>query len=62
MITRHKWNCKDCDMQLFVVVDDRIESHLARFERFNAFVSKHCIENQHEVTHKEKKDLKVKYV
>ena len=62
MITLHKWDCKDCDTSLFLRFDSENPLHSIKLLGFGTFVTKHCIDNGHEVIHKQKGEFEIKYV
>jgi len=62
LIKIHKWTCKNCDTRLFLKVDDQDPKQKLKLLNFTSFVTKHCIEKEHEITHKEKEEFKVKFV
>ena len=62
MITIHKWNCLNCDTKLFLKVDDQDFKQKLRLLQFATFVTKHCIEKNHQITHKQKEEFKIKFV
>lgn len=62
MIKIHKWICNTCDTKLFLRVDDSLIQDIKKLGRFENFISIHCIEKQHTVTHKEKGEFEIKYV
>jgi len=62
MITLHKWTCQDCDTKLFLRLDDSKIELTVKLGMFEAFVTKHCIEKNHQVVHKSKGEFQLKYV
>jgi len=62
MIKTHRWKCKDCDEKLFLRVDDDQPLNLIKLVKFEAFVTKHCINKDHEVVHTEKEEKGFKIV
>jgi len=62
MIKIHKWTCKNCETNLYLKVDDDDFKHKLKLLQFATFVTKHCIEKNHQVIHKEKEEFKIKYV
>ncbi len=62
MIKYHKWDCNNCDTKLFLRVDDQDPREVIRLLKFETFVTKHCIEKNHQITHREKEEFKTKYV
>jgi len=63
MITNHIWKCKNCNMELTVNCNHDDQKSKERLAKFEGFVTKHCINQNHEVIHKEKEHgVKFKYV
>jgi hypothetical protein len=61
-ITNHIWDCENCETILYLSVDPEKPKDREKLTRFQDHVSKHCIEKNHKVLHKEKGDFKYRYV
>ncbi len=62
MITIHKWNCIKCDTNLFLRVDDSLIQDRGKLTKFEAHITNHVLETEHEVIHKQKEEFKTKFV
>ncbi len=62
MITIHLWKCVNCDTRLFLREDSNDQRTLVKLLAFTSFVTKHCIDKNHHVTHLQKEEFKAKYV
>ena len=60
--TNHIWACQNCETRLYLRVDSDKPEDLVKLQKFNDHISKHCIEKEHCVIHKEKGDFNYKYV
>jgi len=54
LITRHLWKCKDCDIQISFTMNDEDLKDNKKLARYETFLTKHVLETEHEVTHKQK--------
>jgi len=52
----------NCDTRLILKVDDSKTEDLLKFLRFQTHITKHCIMENHHITHKQKEEFKVKFV
>jgi len=58
----HKWHCENCETRLFLRVDDQEIKDLEKLVKFEFHVTFHCIMKNHIVVHKEKEEVKTKFV
>ena len=61
-ITNHIWLCANCKTKLFLRVDSDKPQDVAKLTKFQNEVTKHCLDKDHCVIHKEKGDFQYKYV
>jgi len=61
MITEHRWKCQDCDLKLYLSVNDEEFVSRQKLQEFERAVSNHIFIERHEVTHKEKAPFKINY-
>jgi len=50
----HKWTCIECDQYWFLSVDMSKDRDRQRLDTFYSVITKHCLDRDHSVVHKEK--------
>ncbi len=59
-IFEHRWNCVECDQSWFLSVDLSKERDRQRLDTFYSAITKHLMDKNHQVVHKEK-EVKFSY-